>query len=292
MQKNEELDLIKFPRTRHLFDAGGSAVGRDDLLMDAEDSKIWFKNAMVSIEEKIDGSNLGISITPDYKLRFQNRSHFVNIETAQQWKQLDQWVSTHPGVYELLCAYPHYILYGEWCYAKHSILYDNLPDLFLAFDIWDKNAEKFLSRLERDKVLEGKGISTVPLVKYGRLGKEEYKELLETKSKFREEGFVEGIYVRIDEEENEHLKGVYEKKRIEEEKLAARSKGKGGGKGKAAVSKGKGGNNNKSGGDGEEKKHYLMDRSKVVRSDFTPVEDPDVVHWSRQQLTKNIVTYQ
>jgi hypothetical protein len=39
-----------------------------------------------------------------------------------------------------------YILFGEWLAAQHSIAYDSLPDLFLAFDIYDKEAGRFLSR--------------------------------------------------------------------------------------------------------------------------------------------------
>ena len=30
------------------------------------------------------------------------------------------------------------ILFGEWLYAKHSISYNNLPDYFLAFDLYNK----------------------------------------------------------------------------------------------------------------------------------------------------------
>ena len=32
-----------------------------------------------------------------------------------------------------------FILFGEWCYAQHSIFYDRLPDWFLGFDIYDKD---------------------------------------------------------------------------------------------------------------------------------------------------------
>lgn len=36
---------------------------------------------------------------------------------------------------------------------------------------------------------------------------------------------------------------------------------------------------------------YLIQRAKIVRADFLPLEDPDVTHWSRQMLVKNIVRY-
>ena len=31
------------------------------------------------------------------------------------------------------------ILFGEWCAYQHTVLYDNLPDLFLAFDLYDQS---------------------------------------------------------------------------------------------------------------------------------------------------------
>ncbi len=42
---------------------------------------------------------------------------------------------------------------------------------------------------------------------------------------------------------------------------------------------------------GDEGWSYLIQRAKIVRSDFLPLEDPDVTHWSRQMMVKNIVRY-
>ena len=36
-------------------------------------------------------------------------------------------------------------VYGEWCYAKHSIYYDKLPDLFVAYDIYIPEDDEWLS---------------------------------------------------------------------------------------------------------------------------------------------------
>ena len=38
------------------------------------------------------------------------------------------------------------ILYGEWLCARHTVAYDKLPDWFVAFDIFDVPAGRFLSR--------------------------------------------------------------------------------------------------------------------------------------------------
>eukprot|EP01121_Diplochlamys_sp_Union-15-3_P022909 TRINITY_DN989_c0_g1_i3.p1 TRINITY_DN989_c0_g1~~TRINITY_DN989_c0_g1_i3.p1 ORF type:complete len:138 (-),score=16.13 TRINITY_DN989_c0_g1_i3:28-441(-) len=101
---------------------------------------------------------------------------------------------------------PDIILFGEWCYQKHSIHYTNLPDYFLAFDIYDKSVGKFLSVNERNRLLEGSGIHTVRKIAEGKFSKEKLLEFIDTESKYRE-GKVEGIYVRIDEGKYNKLRG-------------------------------------------------------------------------------------
>ena len=174
-------ELFKFPRTRHLFDAGGSGVTRDDLLMDAGEASAFYSGQaavprgrgrrpgaaargggrLVCIEEKVDGANLGISVGEDMQLRVQNRSHFVNSKTHAQFSTLDSWLEENSGtLYELLQS-GDLVLFGEWLYAKHSIHYTRLPGLFMAFDLFDRKAGRFFSWRERNRRLEGGGIPVV-----------------------------------------------------------------------------------------------------------------------------------
>jgi hypothetical protein len=67
----------------------------------------------------------------------------VTTETASQWKTLDLWKQQHQAaLYSFLT--PNLILFGEWCYSKHSIHYTKLPDYFLAFDMYLKQIVAFL----------------------------------------------------------------------------------------------------------------------------------------------------
>ena len=165
---SDDNDFFKFPRTRHLFDAGGSAISRDDLLMDAEEEKYFYASTCrsrpqvtVAIEEKVDGANLGFSIGDDMVLRVQNRSHYVNSKTHKQFSSLDGWIAEHSAaLYDILEPGKH-ILFGEWLYAKHSIHYTKLPGYFMAFDIYDKEACTFYSWRERNRVLKDTGIPIV-----------------------------------------------------------------------------------------------------------------------------------
>lgn len=166
---SEKLDLFKFPRTRHLFDAGGSSVSRDDLVMDSGEEAVFYSSAgkrrqLVVMEEKVDGANLGISLGEDMKLRVQNRSHYVDSSTHRQFSTLDAWVEEHAGALYQVLGSGDSVLFGEWLYAKHSVHYTRLPGYFLAFDIYDRAEGKFLSCRDRNRRLEGSGIPVVRLI--------------------------------------------------------------------------------------------------------------------------------
>lgn len=115
---NKMENFFKFPRTSHLFSAGGM-IPRDDLETDGANKKLFFSTS-VTVEEKIDGSNLGLSIDPQtLQILAQNRSHYVNSQTHSQFKMLDAWIAEHAAkLFEIL--QPHYILYGE-CVQKKKM---------------------------------------------------------------------------------------------------------------------------------------------------------------------------
>ena len=48
-------------------------------------------------EEKVDGANLGFSLTADYAVECQNRAHYVCSATSAQFKGLDAWLEEHPA---------------------------------------------------------------------------------------------------------------------------------------------------------------------------------------------------
>lgn len=162
--KPGSLYLRKFPRTRHLFDAGGNAVTRDDLLMTKKEAKEFLRHKIIAVEEKIDGANIGISVDDNYTIRAQNRSHFVSSNSHKQFSTLDNWISKNSAALLRILNNGQFILYGEWMYAKHSIFYTMLPSYFIAFDIYDTINESFISRRARDGMLHGTGINTVPLI--------------------------------------------------------------------------------------------------------------------------------
>ncbi len=185
--------IIKFPRTKHLHNLG--SVQRDDLMAPSSKIEIFLKSFLY-IEEKIDGANLGISIK-DFKLTAQNRSHYVNSSYHSQFKPLDKWLIDHSqDLWEILQDETK-ILYGEWVYAKHSIHYTDLPDYFIAFDLWDMVEKRFYSRQRLENILANTSIKYIPLVCSGSFASmNEILKFVTTKSQFYN-GPIEGVYIRI-----------------------------------------------------------------------------------------------
>lgn len=184
--------IIKFPRTKHMYNLGGAS--RDDLILSQEDIKS-FLNTILYIEEKIDGANMGLSLK-NFKIIAQNRSHYVNSGYHPQFKLLDKWIMDHSKVLFEILEDDTKILYGEWVYAKHSINYTALTDYFIAYDLYDIVEQRFYSRPRLEKLLEGTNIKLIPCVKTGIFKNvEQIVELVRSKSMFYD-GPIEGVYIR------------------------------------------------------------------------------------------------
>ena len=83
----------------------------------------------VQVEEKLDGANLGFSVSSDGTLQVQNRGPYLEAPYLRQFSRLDAWLLHRERM--LTDALSNgLILFGEWCAARHSIDYSNFPDWF------------------------------------------------------------------------------------------------------------------------------------------------------------------
>jgi ATP-dependent RNA circularization protein (DNA/RNA ligase family) len=188
--------FFKFPSTPHLSVLGNGTV-RDDKVLSIEKRDHFLKNK-VSVEEKIDGANLGISFDDAGTLIIQNRGSILSKPYSGQWKKLEQWLKYRKETF-FDHLHAQYILFGEWCFARHSVGYDSLPDYFLGFDIFNKQNRRFLSIKKRNERFKDMDISAVPLIDQGIFSFQQLGELM-GKSRFSDEP-AEGIYLRHDEGE-------------------------------------------------------------------------------------------
>lgn len=198
--------FYKFPRTEHLFNLG--AATRDDLVLSPAEFKTFFAPApgkVITMEEKIDGANVGFSIDENGKILCQNRSHYVDSKYHFQFQSLGSFIFQKRESLERVLQDGR-ILYGEWMFAKHSIHYTALPDIFIAFDIFEPKEKIFLDRATFREIMSSTNIAHVqPLAASVPENIEAYstREALEkllnnTKSKFSESQ-IEGIYFRWDQ---------------------------------------------------------------------------------------------
>jgi hypothetical protein len=185
-------DLYKFPSTPHLAWLGDEPV-RDDKVLSPAEAELFLRVPVV-VEEKVDGANLGLSFDASGQIRFQNRGHWLRGPLSGQWERLRGWAAAHEqALCDVLPA--QHILFGEWCYAKHSIPYDHLPDWFLAFDVLDSCTGRFWSTPRRNALAGTADIATVPEIARGAFRMPDLHTMLEGRSAV---GDVprEGLYLR------------------------------------------------------------------------------------------------
>lgn len=190
--------FFRFPHTPHLAWLG-SGEPRDDKVLGAQESEAFLRGKLVA-EEKVDGANLGISVSPDLSLRFQMRGQYLSEPYTGQFSRLTSWLAPHADDLALALA-NGLILFGEWSAARHSLDYDRLPDWFLVFDVYDRNARRFWSTIRRDRFAKELGLSVVPRLRRGAFDLKSLKlNFLSLPSSLRT-GPMEGIVLRHEDED-------------------------------------------------------------------------------------------
>lgn len=196
-------NFVKYPRTPHLFGSTGTA---DDKHLGRKESERFIADASLIVEEKLDGTNVGVHFTSAGRMVLQCRGHEITEGMHPQYDLFKQWTSVKRPLLEAMLG-SRYILYGEWLYAKHSVHYRALPHYFFEFDIFDKDAARFLDLDARLRLLSGTGLHTVPVVHRGSATLETLHALIQSSaydSAFehpatgRTDAVMEGLYLRTE----------------------------------------------------------------------------------------------
>lgn len=196
-------DFIKYPRTPHLFGAKGTD---DDKRLSQSESLEFISDPSLIVEEKLDGTNVGIHFTSSGRMVLQCRGHEITSGMHPQYDLFKQWtMGKRPDLEAML--EDRLILFGEWLYAIHSVHYRKLPHYFFEFDIYDKSTQSFLDLSSRLAILEGTVICTVPVVHQGAISEAELRRLVGASrydSVFdnpilgRTDSLMEGLYLRTE----------------------------------------------------------------------------------------------
>ena len=186
--------IVKYPRTPHL--AGSRVQAGDEELKVVPLEEL--KGRPLVIEEKLDGSNTGISFDADGMLVLQSRGHVLTGGARErQFDLFKRWASWRQvALWEILRS--RYLMYGEWLYARHTIFYDELPHYFLEFDILDRETEEFLSTERRRGMLAGSPVLSVPVLHEGPVKALKLDGLL-GRSRCSSSELMEGLYIKWEE---------------------------------------------------------------------------------------------
>ena len=196
-------DFVKYPRTPHLFGARGAD---DDKRLSDAASEAFLADDSLVVEEKVDGTNVGLHFTAAGEMRLQCRGHLITEGMHPQYDLFKQWAAVARPRLEAALE-DRRILFGEWLYAKHSVAYAALPHYFLEFDVYDKADARFLTLDERLPIIEAAGVHTVPVLHRGAVSRSDLMRMIGP-SRFaaaftdpatgRTDGLMEGLYLRTE----------------------------------------------------------------------------------------------
>jgi len=184
------MESPKYNRTFHLPWSKGCT--NDDKRASSVDSLM---GTPIVITEKMDGSNTSLEREGCF-----SRSH-TGIPTHASFDMLKVLQATLRQYMPKGMQY-----FGEWCFAKHSIEYNALPNYFLLFGIRDVYVEDFSHWYDWDSVeamAQNLGLSTVPVLFKGTVNSE--KELQELTESLMIQpsacgGIREGVVARVQRE--------------------------------------------------------------------------------------------
>jgi hypothetical protein len=196
-------EFTKYPRTPHLF---GSRGTDDDKHLGQQESQDFIADASLIVEEKLDGTNVGIHFTSAGRMVLQCRGHEITSGMHAQYDLFKQWTMAKRPMLEAMLE-DRLLLFGKWLYARHSLHYRRLPHYFFEFDVYDKQREDFLDLAARLALLQETGIHTVPVVHRGPatadhlrtlIGPSRFDSQFENPVTRRIDNLMEGLYLRTE----------------------------------------------------------------------------------------------
>ena len=187
----------EYPRIAHI-DRFVSNMTHDDIVFE-DDIKYplscW-------VQEKIDGANLGVSWTSGPVVRNRNnvlQKGYSAKETPSklQFRPVWNWAHAHGEDIRRISeeCYSQVTIYGEWMNFKHSLDYNKLPDIFIAYDIYSVEDRKYLAPDVVDQLLSKTNIKYIKPHKVVFNNRDEIVAYSERPSDYRD-GRREGIVVK------------------------------------------------------------------------------------------------
>ncbi len=167
------MKMFKYPRTQHFSFSEG--VTSDDKFI--ENDHI-FDGMTVAVTTKMDGENTTVYADGKFHSRSMDSKHRPD----------HSWLLAHIPRFSYRIP-EGYRLCGEYLYARHSIAYDDLPDYFMVFSIWNENND-CLSWQDTKEWCNRIGVITVPELYVGPFDIDLIKKLAKENVEKGQEGLV------------------------------------------------------------------------------------------------------
>ncbi len=167
------------------------------------EADILWNSSYVCFEEKIDGANAGMVLGEDGHPIIRNRDHILtkgylkDTPAKLQFRSIFNWFYDHKKSFEKLQNIGPYSVYGDWMYMAHGMQYDLLPSLFVTYDLYQYDVDKFVDSTIAREILADCGFTVIQRLEIEDLTSDKLIELANESSQYVKDGKREGIYVKV-----------------------------------------------------------------------------------------------
>lgn len=192
-------NLIEPPITPHLAWLGKSRP-RDKVLPPGVARAILARPVVV--EEQPDGALIAIDFPDGQSARVSRRAHVLDYGAHAQFHTLWGWLMEREAALLDVLGRER-VLFGQWCYATHSVRHDGLPDWFIVMDVFERSSGRFLSVDRRNVLARRAGLVVAPELLRSKVDLETLTTRLASTDSLLGHGRPAGLVVRL--EQGEHL---------------------------------------------------------------------------------------
>lgn len=173
----------------------------DKVMSEKEASIIFDKDT--SVQEKLDGANCGMAFIDGHpvvrsRTKILRKGQELKNPSQAQFSSSWNWMHKNQEKFELLKYYGPFSVYGEFLIQQHGMSYNNLPDWFIAYDIYDYEKEFFLPPNEALFILSSCGFAITKELFYGKIESyEQLEKLANGQTSFDSDAQREGLVLKI-----------------------------------------------------------------------------------------------
>lgn len=140
----------------------GSRLGSGDHKCDKGQTriaceKVRNKHDRVIVQEKLDGSNVGVTIIDDHVVALTRSGYLANTSPYMMHHYFAAWVKKNQERFRAVLNAEERLC-GEWLLVAHGTKYDLPHEPFVAFDIMEKKHKRFPFDIFREKIVAGEFI--------------------------------------------------------------------------------------------------------------------------------------